>query len=319
MDALDYAIYRHLSPDGQIRFWGSRRTVDPRVSAREISTKVGLSETGVRSRLRALERRGFLRGRETWVNPALFGVTLTVCDIPVTGSQEAERLLREVALVDGVTFARDIMDERNREIRVYYISDSVAETARRTALLRRLGASEQFRGPTAYWLPSCSRALTRLDWRILSAFRQHPDAGASELASEVGISVKTAAARFHQLLDSRACWSSLSSASEEMPLALLSVQVREGSSRSEVAHRIAGGHPGWMPVARDGLGEAPERPLTSLVGLVPAEAPAALERAIRRTLDIEGVADLHRTFALGSSSYPQWMDERLAESMRART
>ena len=51
VDPIDYAIYRYLSPDGLIRFWGSRRLVDPRVSTREIAEKVKLSEAGVRARI----------------------------------------------------------------------------------------------------------------------------------------------------------------------------------------------------------------------------------------------------------------------------
>lgn len=311
MDTIDYAIYRYLSPDGQIRFWGSRRSVDPRVSVREIAERVGLSEAGVRARLRAMEQRGFLRGRETWLNPSLFGVSLVVAEVPVEGPHDAEQLLRELGLVDGVTFARDIMDERDREIQVYYISDGPASTARRTSLLRRISPSGQLRGPTPYWIPPCSRPLTRLDWRTLRAYRKLPEATQAELATEVGISVKTAALRLHRLLDTRACWSALSSSSEEMPLALLSVAIREGTDASGVSHEVSATNPVWMPVAPDGMGVSPTKPPSILAGLVPADSPTALEQAIRRTLAIEGVANVRRTFALGSASYPQWADERL--------
>lgn len=312
MDPIDYAIYRYLSPDGQIRLWGSRRSVDPRVSAREIADRVGLSEAGVRARLRTLERRGFLRGRETHLNPSLFEASVVVAEIPVRGPHDAEQLLRELALVDGVTFARDILDETDREVQVYYISDAPAVTARRTSLLRRIAPSGQVRGPTPYWIPPCTRSLTRLDWRLLQAFRQHPVASQAELAAEVGISLKTTALRFHQLLDSRACWSALSSSSEEMPLALLLVTFPEALDPVAISLEVATTNPAWMPVASDGLGVSPENRSGFVAGLVPAESPVALEQAIRRTLAIEGVADVRRTFALGSATYSQWADERLA-------
>jgi DNA-binding Lrp family transcriptional regulator len=312
VDATDYAIYRSLSPDGLIRFWGARRLVDPRVSAREISEKVGLSEAGVRVRLKGLEERGYLRGRETGINPSLFGVSLVVSEIPVREPHDAEQLLRELALVDGVTFARDILDEKDRAIRVYYVSDTPSATARRTALLRKLAPAPQLRGPSPYWIPPCDRELTRLDWRLLDAFRAHPGATLSELAETVGISLKTAANRFHRLLDSRACWSALSSSSEELPLSLFSIAVREGVDPLVVARAVAGAHPSWMPVAPDGFGLPPEDAAHLVVGLVPAEAPAALEQALRRTLAIDGVANVRRTFALGSATFPQWYDDRLA-------
>jgi DNA-binding Lrp family transcriptional regulator len=317
VDAIDYAIYRSLSPDGLIRFWGSRRTVDPRVSARDIADKVGLSEAGVRARLRSLEERGFLRGRETWLNPSLFGVSLVVSQIPVRGPEEAQQLFRELDLVDGVTFARDIMDEQNREIMVFYISEASTATERRTSLLRKISPTHQVRGPGPYWIPPCSRALTSLEWRVLQAFRRRPEASQAELADDVGISLKTASHRFHQLLDSRACWSALSSSSEEMPLALITVDVREGVDPLVVSRDIAAKNPSWMPVAPDGNGLLPSSTSGLLSGLLPAEAPAALERAIQRTMSIEGVEKVHRTFALGSASYPQWVDEHLAQALKS--
>lgn len=317
MDAIDYAIYRYLSADGQVRFWGARRLVDPLVSAREIANRVGLSEPGVRARLKGLERRGYLRGRETGMNPSLFGVSLVVSEIPLSEPHEAERLLGELALVDGVTFARDILDEQDRSMRVFYVSDNPAATARRTSLLRKLAPSPAFRGPVPYWIPPSDRAMTRLDWRLVEAFRRHPEATQRDLAEEVGVSLKTASHRFHQLLDARAVWSALSSSSEELPLAMFSIAVRDGVDPVVVAREIERLHPGWMPVAPDGRGVPPPDALGVIVGLLPAESPAALERALRRTLAVDGVASTRRTFALGSATFPQWFDERLASRMKS--
>jgi DNA-binding Lrp family transcriptional regulator len=319
VDAIDYAIYRYLSPDGRIRFWGARRLVDPRVSAREIADRVKLSEAGVRVRLRGLEQRGYLRGRETGVNPSLFGVSLLVSEIPVPEPHDAERLLRELALVDGVTFARDILDEKNRSIFVYHVADAPAATARRTALLRKLAPAAELRGPVPYWIPPCDLELTRLDWRMVEAFRTHPDASVSDLAKVVGVSLKTAGNRFRRLLDSRACWSALSSSSEEFPLAMFSIALGEGADPVLVAKAVAAVHPSWIPVAPDGTGVPPEGASRTVTGLVPAEAPAALERALQRTLSLEGVDSVRRTFALGSATYPEWFDDRLSARVKSLT
>jgi DNA-binding Lrp family transcriptional regulator len=317
VDALDFAIYRYLSPDGQIRFWGGRRLVDPRMSAREIADRVGLSETGVRARLRTLEKRGYLSGRETGVNPGLFGVSLAVSEIPVREPHDAERLLRELALVEGVTFARDTLDESERMIRVYHVSDSPAATARRTALLRRLAPTSQVRGPRPYWIPECDRELSPLDWRMLVAFRTHPQASFSELANHMGVSLKTTANRLHRLLDAKACWSGLSSSCEEFPLAMISVSTRDDVNPLAVAESVVKLHPTWIPVAPDGAGDPPTETSRAFSGLVAAEAPASLERVLRQTLALDGVTEVRRTFALGSASYPQWFDERL--STRAKS
>lgn len=319
MDELDYRIYRYLSLDGMARFWGSRRLLDPRVSAREIAEKVSLSEAGVRARLRSLKARGFLRGTESCLNPGLFDASLIVAEIPVRDSSEAERLLGELSLVEGVTFARDVLDEENRKVRVHYISDTSASTARRTALLRRLAPGGQLRGPSSYWIPPVTRVLTSLDWRMLRAIRTTPEATLAELAQNVGVSLKTTGSRFHLLLDANACWWTPDSASEEMPLALLTLNLAERTNRSAIALHIERENPTWIPVAPDGFGLPPSTAGAPIVGLMSADSPAALERGVRHVRTLDGVTGLHRTFALGSNSYPQWLDEHLAARLIARS
>ncbi|HXW67485.1 MAG TPA: winged helix-turn-helix transcriptional regulator [Thermoplasmata archaeon] len=311
MDEIDLRIYRFLSGDGLVRFWGSRRVLDPRVSAREIAERVGLSEAGVRARLKALKDRGYLRGREVWLNPSLFGGSLAYVEIPIHGPEEAARLFDELALVDAVTFARDLLDEEDRKLRAYFVTESEASSARRVALLRRLAAGAPIRGPSAYWVPPCDRALTSLDWKLLGALRARPDATLAGVARAAGLGLKTTARRFRQLLDSRACWWTANSASEELPLALLSIGIADAPSRAPVAAAIARAEASWMPVAPDGLGVPPGSP-APLAGLLPAEAPASLERSVRRVLGLPGVTGVRRTFALGSRSYPGWFDERLS-------
>ena len=312
MDAVDFAIYRYLSPDGLVRFWASRRMVDPRVSAREVAEKVGLSEAGVRARLRGLKERGLLRGAEVSLNPSLFGVTVVMSEIPVRSPQESDRMFRDLSMVDGVVFARDILDEEDRKVCVYYISDSPSATARRSSLLQKLSPHGVLRGPTPYWIPACTRALTALDWRLLAVFRQHPDETLARLATESRVSLKTTARRFDLLLDSRACWWSHSSESEEWPMAMLSLSVWPTADLPGISAQIAHQSENWMPVAADGLGVDPGGPDRPLAGLVPVDRPAALERVVRRALEVEGVTNVRRTFGLGSATYPQWTDEQLA-------
>jgi DNA-binding Lrp family transcriptional regulator len=318
VDEHDYAIYRYLSPDGQARFWGTRRLLDPRVSVREIADRVGLSEAGTRARLKTLEARGILRGRETWLNPSLFGASLVVAELPVPDAMEARRLLDELALVDGVTFARDILDEEDRKLRVYFVADAPRSTERRTALIRRLSSSGRLRGPSPYWIPACSRSPTPLDWRLLASFRAHPELSIAGYASEVGVSVKTTAARFHALLDSYACWWTPAGTSEEMPLGLLTIALRPSADRPSVLREVVRAIPSWIPVAPDGFGVEPGLPDAPLVGLAPAEGPAVLERAVRTIAESRSVTRVGRTFALGSARYPNWLDENLERQVARR-
>jgi DNA-binding Lrp family transcriptional regulator len=314
VDATDLSIYRYLSPDGEIRFWGSRRLLDFRVTSREVARKVGLSEAGVRVRLKALERRGLLGRRELGVNPALFGASLVVSEIPVRDPREAARLIRELALVDGVTFARDVLDEGNRSIRVFHVDDSPTATARRGALLRKLAPDGEVSGPVPYWLPECERELTPLDWKLVRVLRAHPDAGVGEIARLAGVSLKTATRRTHALLDSHAVWYAVGGASEEPPLALVTVRLDDRHDRALAARAIAAVDPRWIPVATDGFGVAPADARSWVVGLVPAEAPSSLERNLRKWLSLDGVVAVRRTFGLGSASFPEWVDEAIGRN-----
>lgn len=318
MDATDFAIYRNLSADGQIRFWASRRIIDPRVSVREVADKVGLSEAGVRARLASLTDRGLLRGSAVTFNPSLFGAAVTVVEVPIANPRDSGRLFRDLPMIDGVLFARDLLDEQDRMVNVYVVADTAAATARRLSLLRRLAPEGLVRGPTPYWIPRCSRDLTALDWRLLATFRKDPDSTLTQFAATARLSAKTTRRRFELLLDSHACWWSHSSASEEWPLALVRVALTERVDPLAVAEEIAASVGTWMPVAADGLGLEPNRSTPLVAGLMSAERPAALEREVRKVLEVDGVTGVRRTFGLASETYPQWADEQVAARLASR-
>ncbi len=318
MDLLDFAIYRFLSPHGEARFWAGRRLIDPTMPAGEIAQHVGISENGVRARLRSLAEQGFLRGMTVIPNPSLFGVSVYVAELPVKDVREVDRLFRDLALIDGVIFARDTLDEGDRQLRVHFVAANDPAASRRASLLRRLSPSNQLRGPTLYWIPPCDRELTPLDWRVLHAFWSHPDAKINEIARSLRISPKTAAQRYHRLIDSRACWWTHGADSEEFPLALLLVEVQDAAHRDVVAEKIKKEASAWMPVAGDGLGVEPGSPLTWIAGLVPADAPVGLEKLVRKCVGFSGVLRVRRTFPLGSATYGGWFAERIAGQFVAR-
>jgi DNA-binding Lrp family transcriptional regulator len=317
MDSLDFAIYRYLSPGGEARFWAGRRVIDPTIPARAIAERVGISENGVRTRLRGLSAKGFLRGTIAVPNPSLFGARVFVAELPVKEAAVVDRMFRDLALVEGVVFARDTLDEGDRQIRVHFVSDGDSTTARRTALLRRLSPMSQLRGPQPYWIPPCERELTPLDWRILDAVCRAPDATIAETARSVKVSLKTAARRRHELTEARACWWTHAPESEEFPLALVRIEAKDPAHRGPVEERVVREAPAWMPVASDGLGLEPGASGTQIAGLVPADAPTVLERWVRKCLGLPGVASVRRTFALGSMTYPEWYSDRLRDRLKA--
>ena len=319
MDPLDFAIYRYLSRGGEARFWAGRRVIDPMITPREIAGRVGISESGVRARLLHLAERGFLKDKSVIPNPALFGKRVFVADLLVRQPGEVDRILRDLALVEGVIFIRDVMDEDERTIRVHFVSESDSTALRHAALLGRLSAASRPLTPQPYYTPPCDRELSPLDWRVLQEVWRHPDAAFAEIAGAVGITLKTAARSYHQLVDSRACWWTHGPGSEEFPLALVWVDLRSPADRDPLAGWIFSEAHAWMPVANDGLGLEPEKAATVLAGLVPADAPTVLERFLRKLAGVEGVVTIRRTFPLGSATYPAWFSDRITERVHARS
>jgi len=314
MDPLDFTVYRFLSPGGQARFWAGRRVIDPRITPREIGEAAGISERGVRTRLEHLAKQGYLNDRAVIPNPGLFGRRVFVADLPVRRSGEVDGLFRDLSVVEGVVFARDVLDEEERKIQVYFVSESEAPAARLATLVGRLSPAGRPVEPRPYLVPVCSRSLSVMDWKILSELWRHPDATFLEISENTGVSLKTAARIYHQLIDSHACWWTHGPYSEEFPLAL----VRIVAATSPYVESIRGwlvddGQP-WMPVAPDGYGAEPSGGPSELIGLTAADAPAVLERFLRRVAALEGVDQVHRTFALGSAIYTSWFADRLATS-----
>lgn len=319
MDPLDFAIYRFLSQDGVARFWVGRRIIDPRITPREVAEQVGISESGVRSRLHHLAERGFLRDRTVTPNPSLFGRQVFVADLLVRQSGEVDRMLHDVALVEGVVFTRDVMDEDERKIQVHFVSESGSTASRLAALLGRLSTEGVPVVPRPYYIPLCDRELSPLNWRVLQDLWRHPDATFAEIAERVGVSIKTAARMHHQLIDSRACWWTHGPDSEEFPLALVTVDLRSPKDRDSILGWIGTEAHAWMPVADDGFGLQPENATTVLAGLVPADLPTVLERFLRKLAAVEGVVGIRRTFPLGSAVYPAWFADRIVSQAHVRS
>ena len=318
MDSVDFSIYRFLSRDGVARFWAGRRVIDPQVTPREIGEQVGISESGVRSRLRHLSEEGFLKDRTVIPNPSLFGKRIFVTDLLVRQPGEVDRLLRDLALVEGVLFTRDVMDEDERKIQVHFASDNDVTAARLGALLGRLATEGALTAPRPYYIPPSEVELSPLDWRVLGALWRRPDSSYAEIAEAVGISLKTAGRIYHHLIDSRSCWWTHGPDSEEFPLALVCVDLRIPQDADPVLQWIRqDGHP-WMPVASDGFGLEPDDAATVLAGLVPADLPAVLERFLRKLAGVEGVVKIRRTFALGSVIYTAWLADRIAGQVHVR-
>jgi len=291
--------------------------IDPQVTPREIGERVGVSESTVRSRLRHLSEQGFLRDRMVIPNPSLFGKRVFVTDLLVRQPGEVDRILRDLALVEGILFTRDVMDEVQRKIEVHFASDNDVTAARLGALLGRLATEGALTAPRPYYIPPADRELSPLDWRVLEAVWRRPDASFAQISEAVGISLKTAGRIYHHLVDSHCCWWTHGPDSEEFPLALVCIDLRIPQDADSALHWIGKGGHAWIPVASNGFGLEPDDAATVLAGLVPADLPAVLERFLRKLAGVDGVVKIRRTFALGSAIYTAWLADRIASQVHA--
>jgi DNA-binding Lrp family transcriptional regulator len=318
MDPTDFAVYRYLSKDGEARFWAGRRVIDPRITPREIAEIVGISESGARTRLHHLAERGFLRDQAVTPNPSLFGLQVFVTDLLVRQSGQVDHILRDLMLVDEVVFTRDVIDEDQRTIQVHFACDGLSAASRLAGLLGRFSTDGGKVAARPYYIPTCDRELSPLDWRVLHAAWRHPEATFAEIAENVGISLKSAARSYHQLLDAKACWWSHGPESEEFPLALVCVNLRDPSFRESMTEWFDQEASPWMPVAGDGFGLEAQSATTVLAALLPADLPTSLERLLRKLAGVDGVDRIRRTFPLGSAIYTTWFTDRIPGSARAQ-
>ena len=207
MDDIDLGIVRWMYPDGTWVPWG----VDPRITPAQIGRRIGLGRTAVWARMRQWAREGFL---ETWVagpNIRLFAAGILAVDLHITDPVDAKRILEELELVGGVTYAGvgfgdASSSESVEQVSVCFVDDYPAAVARRMRLFRRLSTAGVVDGPYEFRVPTVSRQLSALDWRIIAVLRAKPRASLSRVAGLLGITLKTLVRRRDALLESRAIW-----------------------------------------------------------------------------------------------------------------
>jgi DNA-binding Lrp family transcriptional regulator len=316
VDVIDFAIYRHMFPGGQGRFWASRSMVDPRITPRQIGERVGLTDVAVRNRLARLRDEGFIQGHEVWPHPGLLGASLRVAEIPLKKLADADRVVSGLERIVGVISARIMVDEDNRSVRVSYVEDSPDLTNARSRDLAALAGAEGPISSRPEWLPPSPTMLSALGWRVLLELRSEPELSLKDHAQRLGISLKTVTRWFNELLDQNAVFWVLQSDSSLLSVAAYFVWLRDPSVRSAVCGRIEERIGAWLPIVPGGLGEPPEPPPPWVAGMFWVRAPAESETLSRTLLSIEGVQSVQRRFPSNVVSFQGWFDRRLNEQVR---
>jgi DNA-binding Lrp family transcriptional regulator len=317
MDGLDFRIIRWLSSDGTAVVWGGRRAIDPRLAAGRTARMVGVSETAVRARIRGLREVGLDGGTEVVVHPHLFGATMHAGDLPLRPTDRIVPVLDRLGAVGGVVYARCMLDDAGRRIRVFYVSRSRAEAEATASAIRSAAPSGSVVPAPDPYLPPCTVVPSPGDWAFLRAMYLHPHLDVSEFAALLGLSPKTASRRFHRLVDGRACWYSVAAQWEGGPWAVLVVRYVDARARTRVERFLAGLEGGWLPTS-----VRPETPSVaegggSLVATVLTDGMVTAERTVRALESIDGVLGVARSFTLESRSYRGWCADRLDAALDA--
>lgn len=315
MDVVDFGIYRYMFPQGEGRFWTSRSVIDPRVSPREIGTRIGLSEVAVRKRFAKLRAEGFIQGYDPWPNPRLFGASLRVTELVARSLADADRILLGLDRIDGVVSAQVMVDEDARHLRVSFIEDTPARTAERFRSIAALADPAAPPSSLPEWLPPCPPTLSPLDWRIVADILEGPDLSLSEHAQRVSLSLKTMVRRFNRLIDTNCIFWALKSDSSILSVAACFVRLRSPSVREQVVRAIESRVGAWLPIAPGGLGEPPNPQPPWIAAMFWVRAPAATEELTRVLLGVTGVESVQRRFPCKVVSYPNWFSRNVEQQL----
>ncbi len=311
MDSVDFDIFRFLFPGGVIRWHGT----DPRISMAQVAAQAGIGSNAVRQRIVRWRQVGFLRGYDVRPNPYLFGANLVATEIPVPDPLGTDRVLEELGLIEGVTDAWETFHEDRRVVIVRYIAETPIAVARREKLLARLTPTGTLPRRIALWVYPCTHELSLLDWRIVRAFAHSPQTSFHTIAREVGITPKTLARRYGELLDSNALWWVPVFDFTQFPAAVLVITPNDPRGREKVVHKLRNLFPHWAPI--DSGSESLYGDGIAGYFLVECACVTAVDRLVREIRAIPGVDRVTRYFPGRNVTYREWFDLRVEERLRS--
>ncbi len=311
MDSVDFDIFRYLFPGGVIRWHGT----DPRISLAQVAEQAGIGSNAVRQRIARWRQVGFLRGYDVRPNTYLFGANLLATEIPVPDPRGTDGVLEDLGLIEGVTDAWEAFHEDQRVVIVRYIAETPAAVARREKLLARLTPTGTLPRRVALGVYPCTHELSLLDWRIVRAFAQSPQSSFQAIARDVGITPKTLARRYGELLDSNALWWVPVFDFTRFPTVVLVITPHDPRGREKVVRELRNRFPHWAPI--DSGSESLYGNGIAGFFLVECACVTAIDRLVREILPIPGVDRVTRYFPGRNVTYREWFDQRIEERLRS--
>ena len=318
MDATDLAIFRYMFPGGEAWCWASHWIVDPRISPRQIATKLGLSEVTIRNRLARLRARGIFPGDEVWFNPSLFQVEFETVEIPLRDSAHGLGLQRQLSRIDGVVSSTVMFDDHTRRLRVTYVSDSSECAPSRLDSIIAQSRSFPFGDPFPETVsgPPLQPPST-LDWRVLESLRSHPEWSIAAHSDYCGVSAKTFGRRYSRLLDSRSILWIRKVDFAQFPVVTCDIHVDRSIEFGRFIAALEGEFPGYLPMMSSRYRIEPGSSSRSIGGIFFTSSPAACDELTERLAALPGVTRVVSRFFGRSQSYPDWYDAQLYSQMHS--
>ena len=168
----------------------------PLISATHLADRLGVSRNTVRIRMAAWRKEGFLVHQVAIPNPDLFGARLTGLMLRAEEPAAKARLQEAVQMADDVFCST----EMGPFVWTVYLERYATAMDRWKRYLSKLEGVRIEGAPTPIPLPPCSRALTRLDWRLIEAVQTLDRPHTGELARRVGVNRRTVTRHFQALI-----------------------------------------------------------------------------------------------------------------------
>jgi DNA-binding Lrp family transcriptional regulator len=318
VDDLDIDILRWMYPGGVMSMFGT----DPRITSAEIARHVGLDRTAVWDRLQKWRQEGFWDGFEVHVNVRIFGVGLLGASIHVAGPAEGCALMERLEHVDGVLGVSlhfgDSRTARDVElVAVMMVADDAEHIARRMRTLRGLSPSGKVNGPDRFEPPRCSKELTPLDWRILSAIVAHPNAPVSHVARLVGVTLKTFTRHRSALLDEHVVTYGLRLDWSKLGCVALGAYCVDPEDVPRVQLEFSARRPHSIPVSLVGISgiSADYDASRCFAVIVPAHSPHEVQTLVRDFSKIPGVRMVRPELWGPQRRVHDWISQRIAEQV----
>lgn len=308
MDEVDLAILRELGRD-QVAGVGN---LDPQLSLNEVARRAELPPSTVSKRVRDWEADGFLVERSLWPSPELLGAGMAALSVHAPGLHDRAGLVEDIGLIDGVLL---VFEHVEPWLGVLVAHEDEAVLARRRRLLERVLGVEGVGQVIALASPHDGEAPSDLQWRLVRALYEDPEAELHEIAERLGVSTRTVTRKLDPLIEARALWSVFGLdfrcwTGSCMVRFLLTID--EGRKRPGIVEAVREQVPKLMFINNSvhGPDVSPDRWIDLLT---PLTAAAAIPEARRRLAGIAGVAEVEALIPRRIHVFDHWFEPRLEE------